>query len=101
MQEEKSNVKFARTSLIFGGIGFVTSLFYGGIFGIIGLVYGCFALGYKMKGKNMAIAGIAMSVMAILITALIVHSASVLISSGQVDQEQLRQLMDKFNTTGK
>ena len=59
MQEEKSGVKFARTSLIFGGIGFVTSLFYGGIFGIIGLVYGCFALGYKMEGKNMAIAGIA------------------------------------------
>ncbi|MBQ3783995.1 MAG: hypothetical protein II838_11220 [Lachnospiraceae bacterium] len=100
MQKEKSSVKFAKISLIFGGLGFVTSMFYGGILGIIGLVYGCFALGYKMEGKNMAIVGTVLSVLAILITAWIVHSASVLISSGQIDQEQLRQLMEKFQTSG-
>lgn len=87
--------KFAKISLTFGILGLLTSLFYGGILGIIGLVYGAFVLIYKMEGKKMAIVGITTSLMAVLITVMVVHVGSTAMQSGVYDQE-LQQIYQQF-----
>lgn len=87
--------KFAKISLTFGILGLLTSLFYGGILGIIGLVYGAFVLIYKMEGKKMAIVGITTSLMAVLITVMVVHVGSTAMQSGAYDKE-LQQIYQQF-----
>ncbi len=87
--------KFAKISLTFGILGLLTSLFYGGILGIIGLVYGAFALIDKMEGKRAAIVGVITSVLAVLITATVVHVGSAAIKSGMYDEE-LQQIYEQL-----
>lgn len=87
--------KFAKISFTFGILGLLTSLFYGGILGIIGLVYGTFVLIDKMEGKKLAIVGITTSLMAVLITVMVVHVGSTAMQSGAYDQE-LQQIYQQF-----
>lgn len=87
--------KFAKISLTFGILGLITSLFYGGILGIIGLVYGVFVLIDKMEGKRMAIVGITTSLMAVLITIIVVHVGCTAMRSGMYD-DQLQQIYQQL-----
>lgn len=87
--------KFAKISLTFGILGLITSLFYGGILGIIGLVYGVFVFIDNMEGKKMAVVGIATSLLAILITVMVVHVGTAAIRSGMYD-EQLQQFYQQL-----
>lgn len=87
--------KFAKISLTFGILGLITSLFYGGILGIIGLVYGVFVLIDKMEGKRMAIVGITTSLMAVLITIMVVHVGCAAMRSGMYD-DQLQQIYQQL-----
>lgn len=97
MDNKKDNKisKFAKISLTFGILGLITSLFYGGILGIIGLVYGVFVLIDKMEGKRAAIIGITTSVLAVLITATVVHVGSAAMRSGMYDEE-LQQIYEQL-----
>ncbi|CDE43588.1 putative uncharacterized protein [Clostridium sp. CAG:411] len=91
-QEENKSSKFAVISIIFGVLGLLTALFYGGVFGIIGAVYGIFAILNKDRRKNMAIAGIVTSTLAILITVFVVHVGSALLQSGEYEDMENRIL---------
>lgn len=88
--------KFTKISIVCGVLGLFTSLFYGGLLGVVGLVYGCFAMQEKSKKKNVAVAGIVTSVLAILITAFMVHTSVTIMKSGQYDSmlEQMYQSED-------
>lgn len=88
--------RYARISIVCGVIGLLTSFAYGGIVAIVGLVYGAFVLIDKLEGKQQALIGMALSAVAIMITAFAVHSACVHMRTGEYD-EQFTQVYERLH----
>ena len=82
----------AIASLVLGIIGLITCCCYGGIIGIVGLVLGVMVLVLKKDGKNIAIAGIIVSVLSILGTVLVVLIATSYMQ--QMNLDEVKNLND-------